>query len=34
MQLPVPDLPDLDRMALIVVDVQQGFDDAGTSSTA
>lgn len=29
MQLPVPDLPDLDRMALIVVDAQQGFDDAG-----
>lgn len=32
MQFSVPDLPDLDRMALIVVDVQQGFDDAGTSS--
>ncbi len=29
MQLPTPDLPDLDRTALLVVDVQQGFDDAG-----
>jgi len=28
MELPVPDLPDLDRMALVVVDVQRGFDDA------
>jgi len=28
MELPTPDLPDLDRMALLVVDVQQGFDDA------
>lgn len=28
MQLPAPDLPDLDRTALLVVDVQQGFDDA------
>lgn len=27
MNLPTPDLPDLDRMALLVVDVQQGFDD-------
>ena len=27
MELPVPDLPDLDRTALLVVDVQQGFDD-------
>ena len=26
--LPTPDLPDLDRMALLLVDVQQGFDDA------
>ncbi len=25
--LPEPDLPDLDRLALLVVDVQQGFDD-------
>ena len=29
MDVPPPDLPDLDRMALVVVDVQQGFDDAG-----
>lgn len=28
MRLPAPDLPDLDRTALLVVDVQQGFDDA------
>jgi nicotinamidase-related amidase len=28
MELPTPDLPDLDRMALLVVDVQQGFDAA------
>lgn len=28
MQLPVVDLPDLDRLALLVVDVQRGFDDA------
>lgn len=28
MELPTPDLPDLDRMALVVVDVQRGFDDA------
>ena len=27
MELPAPDLPDLDRLALLVVDVQQGFDD-------
>lgn len=25
--LPEPDLPDLDRLALLVVDVQQSFDD-------
>ena len=25
--LPEPDLPDLDRLALLVVDVQRGFDD-------
>lgn len=29
MELPTPDLPDLDRLALVLVDVQQGFDDAG-----
>ena len=28
MQLPAPHLPDLDRTALLIVDVQQGFDDA------
>jgi len=28
MQLPAPDLPDLDRTALLVVDVQRGFDQA------
>ena len=28
MELPVADLPDLDRLALLVVDVQRGFDDA------
>ncbi len=28
MDLPVVDLPDLDRLALLVVDVQCGFDDA------
>ncbi len=28
MELPVVDLPDLDRLALLVVDVQCGFDDA------
>lgn len=28
MELPTPDLGALDRMALLVVDVQQGFDDA------
>ncbi|UZN03162.1 cysteine hydrolase family protein [Cellulomonas sp. S1-8] len=28
MQIPAPELPDLDRLALIVVDVQRGFDDA------
>lgn len=28
MDLPVPDLSDLDCIALLVVDVQQGFDDA------
>lgn len=28
MDLHAPDLPDLDRMALIIVDVQRGFDDA------
>ncbi len=28
MELPVVDLPDLDRFALLVVDVQCGFDDA------
>lgn len=27
MELSTPDLPDLDRMALVVVDVQQGFKD-------
>lgn len=27
MDLPAPDLPNLDRIALLVVDVQQGFDD-------
>jgi len=27
MKLPVADLPDLDRFALLVVDVQRGFDD-------
>ena len=27
--LPESDLPDLDRLALLVVDVQHGFDDAG-----
>lgn len=27
MELPETDLPDLDRMALLVVDVQRGFDD-------
>jgi nicotinamidase-related amidase len=26
--IPVPELPDLDRLALVVVDVQRGFDDA------
>lgn len=29
MDLPEPDLPDLDRTALLVVDVQRGFDDIG-----
>lgn len=29
MDLPVPDLPDLDRTALLVVDVQRGFADVG-----
>lgn len=29
MELPAPDLPDLDHTALLVVDVQQGFDDVG-----
>lgn len=29
MDLPRPDLPDLDRLALLVVDVQRGFDDVG-----
>ena len=28
MDIPAPDLPDLDRLALLVVDVQRGFDDA------
>lgn len=28
MELPTPNLPDLDRTALLVVDVQRGFDDA------
>lgn len=28
MQLPVVSLPDLDRLAFLVVDVQRGFDDA------
>ncbi len=28
MELPMVDLPDLDRLALLVVDVQCGFDDA------
>lgn len=28
MKLTTPDLPDLDRLALLVVDVQRGFDDA------
>lgn len=29
MQIPAVDLPDLDRLALLVVDVQRGFDDTG-----
>ncbi len=29
MQVPVVSLPDLDRFALVIVDVQRGFDDAG-----
>jgi nicotinamidase-related amidase len=29
MHLPIPDLPDMDRTALLVVDVQRGFDDVG-----
>ncbi|MEJ7707575.1 MAG: isochorismatase family protein [Nocardioidaceae bacterium] len=29
MDLSAPDLPDLDDTALVVVDVQQGFDDVG-----
>lgn len=28
MELPAADLGDLDRLALLVVDVQEGFDDA------
>lgn len=28
MELPAPALPDLDRLALVLVDVQRGFDDA------
>ncbi len=28
MQLPPPDLPNLDRTALVLIDVQQGFDQA------
>ncbi|MBA2574626.1 MAG: isochorismatase family protein [Nocardioidaceae bacterium] len=29
MDLPASNLPDLDRLALVIVDVQQAFDDAG-----
>jgi hypothetical protein len=28
-QIPAVNLPDLDRLALLVVDVQRGFDDTG-----